>query len=89
MDEKESLKHSNKIKSKVSSLRQKAVDLEKPVDQVKLPNVALPISTLPKFDFSLPPPLHLLNHRQHKHLKNWRKHRTQLYQANLQLRLKQ
>lgn len=56
MDEKETSKHSNKIKSKVSSVRHKPVDLEETVDQVKLPNVALPMSTLPKFDFSLPPP---------------------------------
>lgn len=48
-------KHNNKIKTKVTSVRQKPVESEA-VQEVKLPNVALPISTLPKFDFSLPPP---------------------------------
>lgn len=48
-------KHNNKIKTKVTSVRQKPVESET-VEEVKLPNVSLPISTLPKFDFSLPPP---------------------------------
>ncbi|XP_044270566.1 nuclear pore complex protein Nup153 [Tribolium madens] len=48
-------KHSNKMKSSVASVRQKAHTIE-PVSEVKLPKVSLPISTLPKFDFVLMPP---------------------------------
>lgn len=47
-------KHSNKIKSKITSVREKSK--EDVVEQVALPEVHLPITTLPKFDFSLPPP---------------------------------
>lgn len=53
--EEDSSKRSSKIKSKVCAVRQKANPEADTVEQVKLPSVSLPISTLPKFDFSVPP----------------------------------
>ncbi|KAK4877512.1 hypothetical protein RN001_010018 [Aquatica leii] len=52
--EEETPKHSNKIKNKITATRQQKPDSQ--VQDVKLPDIALPITTLPKFDFSLPPP---------------------------------
>lgn len=50
-------KHTSKIKTKVCTVRQKpTTNHEVTTETVKLPTVALPISTLPKFDFSVPPP---------------------------------
>lgn len=56
--EEESKKHTNKIKTKVCAVRQKPEETIN-LEQVKLPAVSLPISTLPKFDFSVPPPVSL------------------------------
>lgn len=50
------VKHSSKIKTKVCTVRQKVNQDVATVEEVKLPAVVLPISTLPKFDFSVPPP---------------------------------
>ncbi|KAB0804380.1 hypothetical protein PPYR_01350 [Photinus pyralis] len=47
-------KHSNKMKNKLTATRQKNDNQQ--IEEVKLPAVTLPITTLPKFDFSLPPP---------------------------------
>lgn len=49
-------KHTSKIKTKVCTVRQKPTTNNEVTEAVKLPAVALPISTLPKFDFSVPPP---------------------------------
>lgn len=48
-------KHKNKMKNKVTSVRSKPENKET-VAEVNLPNVQLPISTLPKFDFNLATP---------------------------------
>ncbi|KAJ8924665.1 hypothetical protein NQ315_000816 [Exocentrus adspersus] len=48
-------KHTGKIKTKVTSVRQKQPHNET-VGQVDLPPVSLPITSLPKFDFVLTPP---------------------------------
>lgn len=53
--EEESSKHTSKIKTKVCAVRQKVTKETDSAEQVKLPAVSLPISTLPKFDFSVPP----------------------------------
>lgn len=53
-DEETSAKHTNKIKNKISSVRHKN-EPHRTVEEVKLPDIQLPITTLPKFDFSLPP----------------------------------
>lgn len=50
----EPLKHTNKIKNKITSVRQRK-DEREVVPEVILPNAVLPITTLPKFDFTLPP----------------------------------
>lgn len=47
-------KNTNKIKTKVSSVRQKGTPADEVVPEVKLPDVQLPISTLPTFNFSIP-----------------------------------
>ncbi|XP_018571396.1 nuclear pore complex protein Nup153 [Anoplophora glabripennis] len=52
-DEKE--KHTGKIKTKVTSVRSKYGSNEA-VGEVNLAPVSLPITTLPKFDFVIPPP---------------------------------
>ncbi|KRT84823.1 hypothetical protein AMK59_1785 [Oryctes borbonicus] len=49
-----STKHTNKIKNKICSIRQKK-EPHRTVEKVKLPGIQLPITTLPNFDFSLPP----------------------------------
>lgn len=53
-------KHVNKIKTKVSSSRAATsshnLNLSETVQEVQLPNIQLPISTLPKFDFNIPTP---------------------------------
>lgn len=46
-------KHTNKMKNKISSVRQKN-EPHRTGEEVKLPDIQLPITTLPKFDFSLP-----------------------------------
>lgn len=48
-------KYSNKIKSKITTTRHKPVE-SNPIEEFKLPEIPLPITTLPKFDFSLPLP---------------------------------
>ncbi|KAJ8962938.1 hypothetical protein NQ314_005655 [Rhamnusium bicolor] len=48
-------KHIGKIKTKIASVRQKQASNET-VDEVNLNPVSLPITTLPKFDFIIPPP---------------------------------
>lgn len=55
-EETDKQKHSNKIKSKVASVREKNSELSEIPQPVILPEVQLPISTLPKFDFTLPTP---------------------------------
>ncbi|KAF5306058.1 hypothetical protein FQA39_LY09036 [Lamprigera yunnana] len=50
----ETPKYSNKMKNKITATRQQKS--ENQVEEVKLPEISLPITTLPKFDFSLPPP---------------------------------
>lgn len=52
-DEKE--KHTGKIKTRVASVRPKCPSNET-VSEVNLAPVSLPITTLPKFDFIIPPP---------------------------------
>ncbi|KAF5300979.1 hypothetical protein FQR65_LT09023 [Abscondita terminalis] len=52
--EEDTPKHSNKIKNKITSTRQSKPESQ--AEEVKLPNIALPITTLPKFEFSLPLP---------------------------------
>lgn len=57
VEEEKTAKHANKIKKKVCAVRQqKTSQMVNAVEAVKLPAVSLPISTLPKFDFSVPPP---------------------------------
>lgn len=57
-------KHSNKIKTKITAVRHKVADSAP--EEVKLPNVVLPITTLPKFDFSLQPPTSFVKYDQSK-----------------------
>ncbi|GJQ87103.1 hypothetical protein Trydic_g23953 [Trypoxylus dichotomus] len=52
-DTNNSAKHTNKIKNKIYSTRQKD-EPHRTAEEVKLPDVQLPITTLPSFDFSLP-----------------------------------
>ncbi|GLV45529.1 Nucleoporin 153kD [Carabus blaptoides fortunei] len=49
-------KHSSKMKTKISAVRESKSDQNDIVDAVKLPEVQLSITDLPKFDFCLPPP---------------------------------
>lgn len=53
--EDEKQKHTGKIKTKVTSVRPKCPSNES-VSEINLTPVSLPITTLPKFDFVIPPP---------------------------------
>ncbi|XP_018320434.1 nuclear pore complex protein Nup153 isoform X2 [Agrilus planipennis] len=56
-DEQATSKHVNKMRNKVSNIRKRTTDTmeQEKVEQVKLPDIALPITTLPKFDFGILP----------------------------------
>lgn len=49
-------KHTSKIKTKITTVRQKVITKET-VSAINLNHVSLPITTLPKFDFVIPPPV--------------------------------
>nr|XP_022906230.1 nuclear pore complex protein Nup153 isoform X1 [Onthophagus taurus] len=56
LDEDNTSKHMNKMKNKISSVRESKPELNETVKEVKLPDVKLPITTLPVFNFSIPAP---------------------------------
>lgn len=55
-DNTEKQKQSGKMKNKITSVREKRFDLHESPEKVVLPDVQLPITNLPKFDFTLPTP---------------------------------